>query len=200
MASKDPRVDAYIARSAEFARPILVRLRSLVHRACPAAEETIKWGMPFFLSDGAILCHMAAFKGHCAFGLWKAARVLGGRSKGQEAMGQFGRIGSLADLPSDDEIVVLLRKAAAVDRKTISAAARPARRKEAPAMPADFRSALKKNARARASFEAFSPAKRRDYIEWLNEAKRDETRRRRLETAIGWIEQGKSRNWKYETG
>ena len=200
MASKDPRVDAYVARSAEFARPILVRLRSLVHRACPAAEETIKWGMPFFLSDGAILCHMAAFKGHCAFGLWKAARVLGGRARGQEAMGQFGRIGSLADLPSDDEIVVLLRKAAAVDRKTVSAAARPARRKEAPAMPADFRRALKKNARARTSFEAFSPSKRRDYIEWLNEAKRDETRRRRLETAIGWIEQGKSRNWKYETG
>jgi uncharacterized protein YdeI (YjbR/CyaY-like superfamily) len=195
MAERDPRVDAYIARSAEFARPILARLRALVHRARPGAEETIKWGMPFFLSDGAILCHMAAFKGHCAFGLWKTSRVLGERTK-RDAMGHFGRIVSVADLPPDAGFVRLLKKAAELGRK--AKPCRPLRRKAPAAIPADLVAALKKNVRARAAFDAFSPSKKREYVDWLDEARRDETRARRLETAIDWIEQGKTRHWKYE--
>jgi len=201
MTSTDPRIDAYIARSAEFARPILRRLRAVVHRAFPEAEETVKWGMPFFLRDGAILCHMAAFKRHCAFGLWKASSVLRERSGPDEGMGHFGRITSIADLPSDAEIARLLRKAAALRKESASRPAAPAKRKPKPTLPLpeDLGRALKRSARARAVFGAFSPSKRRDYIEWLGEAKREDTRRRRLETAIEWIEQGKARHWKYES-
>ena len=143
---------------------------------------------------------MAAFKSHCAFGLWKSSSVLGERAKPREAMGHFGRIASLADLPPDAEIVRFLRKAAAMKRGATPAVARRARRKRAPAVPEDLGRALKRNPRARAAFDAFSPSKRRDYIEWLDEAKRDETRSRRLETALAWMEEGKSRNWRYERG
>jgi uncharacterized protein YdeI (YjbR/CyaY-like superfamily) len=200
MASTDPRIDHYIARSAEFARPILVRLRAAVHRAFPEVEETVKWGMPFFVRDGAILCHMAAFKGHCSFGLWKASSVLGERPGPQEGMGHFGRITSVAALPSDAEIGRLLRRAAALRKEAASVPAPRPKRKPAAAIPGDLGRALKRNARARAAFERFSPSKRREYVEWLEEAKREETRGRRLETAIEWIEQGRSRNWKYERG
>jgi uncharacterized protein YdeI (YjbR/CyaY-like superfamily) len=198
MASTDPRIDAYIARSAEFARPILARLRSVVHRAFPEVEETVKWGMPFFVRDGEILCHMAAFKGHCAFGLWKAAGALGGRPRPQDGMGHFGRITSLADLPRDAELAAVLRKAAALRGAAASHPA-PSKRKPPLPMPEDLGRALKKNALAKTAFESFPPSKRRDYIEWLGEAKREETRRKRLETAIEWIEQGKARHWKYES-
>ena len=198
MPSTDPRIDAYIARSAEFARPILARLRSVVHRAFPDVEETVKWGMPFFVRDGEILCHMAAFKGHCAFGLWKASRALGDRPRPQDGMGHFGRITSLADLPRDAELAAVLRKATAL-RGAAEPRPAPSKRKPPLPMPEDLGRALKKNARARTAFESFAPSKRRDYIEWLGEAKREETRRKRLETAIEWIEQGKARHWKYES-
>lgn len=198
MPSTDPRIDAYIARSAEFARPILSRLRAVVHRACPEVEETVKWGMPFFVRDGEILCHMAAFKGHCAFGLWKASGALGGRPRPEGAMGHFGRITSLADLPRDAELSNVLRKAAALRGEAEPRPASRPKRKPPLPMPEDLGRALKKNVRARTAFEAFTPSKKRDYIEWLDESKREETRRRRLETAIEWIEQGKARHWKYE--
>lgn len=198
MGTKDPRVDAYIERSAEFARPILKRLRSLVHRGCPGVEETIKWGMPSFVSGG-ILCQMAAFRSHCAFGFWKSSLVLGEAGRPREAMGQFGKIAALSDLPSDAEIVRLVRKAAQLNAAGVRVA-RPAaaRRKRPAAMPDDLARALARHAGARAIFAGFSPSKRRDYVEWITEARREETRRRRLETAIGWIAEGKSRNWKYE--
>ncbi len=199
MASTDPRIDAYIARSAEFARPILRRLRAVVHRACADVEETVKWGMPFFVRDGAILCHMAAFKQHCAFGLWKASGALGGRERPEEGMGDFGRITSLDGLPRDAELVRILRKAASLRETAASSPAPRPKKKASLPIPEDLASALKKNVRARIAFAAFTPSKRRDYVEWLGEAKRDETRQRRLETAIEWIEQGKTRHWRYES-
>src|SRR6187402_3013263 len=97
--SHDPRIDAYIAKSAAFAQPILVRLRELVHAACPDVEESIKWGMPHFLHGGKLLCGMAAFKAHCAFGFWQGRAVLGEEAD-DAAMGQLGRITTLAQLPS----------------------------------------------------------------------------------------------------
>ena len=198
MASKDARVDAYIERSAPFARPILKRLRALVHRGCPDAEETIKWGFPHFLSDGTILCSMAAFRSHCAFGFWKSSQVLGDRGKPREAMGQFGRIASAADLPADAEVVRLVRRAAALNAAGVRVSRARAKRKPEPALPGDLDQALCRNPKARAAFAEFSPSKRRDYVEWITDAKREETRRRRLETAVAWIAEGKARNWKYE--
>ncbi len=193
MAKKDPRIDAYIANSAEFARPILRRLRSLVHRGCPEVVEGIKWGMPHFDYRG-IFCGMAAFKAHCTFGFWNRAMNVGDR---KDAMGQFGRIASLDDLPDDATIVGHVREAKRLADEGIRIG--PVRRARAPLpVPAALTSALKKRAGAFARFRALSPSQQRDYSEWIGEAKTDATRDRRVATAVDWIAQGKSRNWKYQ--
>ena len=193
----DPRVDAYIAKSADFAQPILRHLRALVHEACPDAEETIKWGMPSFTYHG-ILCGVAGFKAHCIFGFWhqgttKIIKQAGG--KAEQAMGSLGRITSLADLPADREMIRYIRQAAKLNES--GAPARPKPRKPLP-MPADLSAALKKNAKAAKVFKDFSPSPRREYIEWITEAKRPETRQKRVATTIRWLASGKRRNWKYE--
>ncbi|ROZ64140.1 YdeI family protein [Ramlibacter sp. WS9] len=196
MPKTDPRIDAYIAKSADFAQPILAHLRQVVHAACPDTEETIKWGMPHFMHGGKILAQMAAFKAHCAFGFWQDVAQTG---KNREAMGQFGRVASLKDLPAKAELVKLVKKVAAV----IDSGEKPARAvksapKAPPEVPDDLSAVLKRNAKARKTFEAFSPSHQREYIEWLVEAKRAETREKRLAQAIEWMEEGKSRNWKYQ--
>lgn len=199
MPTSDPRVDAYIAKAAPFAQPILAHLRALVHATCPEVEESIKWGAPFFLYRG-LFCHMAAFKQHCAFGFWKWKQVVG-EDAPEEAMGQFGRIQTLADLPPEKTIVAYLRKAMALNEAGVPAAtrARKTPRPEAE-VPDDLAAALKKHAKARRAFEAFGPSHRRDYIEWIVEAKREETRAKRLATTLEWLAEGKPRNWKYMGG
>ena len=196
MGRKDPRVDAYIGNAAPFARPILRRIRRLVHAGCPAAVETMKWSFPHFDYKG-MFCSMAAFQRHCAFGFWKGKLVTGSASGG--AMGQFGRIESLSDLPGDAEILRLVRKAAALNDAGVRAARmppRPATRKKI-AVPRDLAEALKKSPKAAAVFDAFSHTNRKEYVMWITEAKTAETRARRLETAIEWMSAGKVRNWKY---
>jgi uncharacterized protein YdeI (YjbR/CyaY-like superfamily) len=201
MGKKDPRVDAYIARSAPFARPILKHLRRVVHAGCPQVEETLKWGMPTFMYRG-MLAGMAAFKQHAAFGFWKHA-LLAGDGKAafkaaDEAMGQYGRITSLADLPSEKVLLGMVRKAAALNEQGVKVP-RPARRAGGRKLdvPAYLMSALRKNKRALATFEGFSYSNKKDYVEWVVEAKTDETRKRRLETAVAWMAEGRIRNWKY---
>jgi uncharacterized protein YdeI (YjbR/CyaY-like superfamily) len=196
MGRKDPRDDAYIDRAAAFARPILSHLRAVVHGACPEVEETLKWGFPHFGYEG-MLCSFAAFQEHCAFGFWKGKLVLGDGASG-EAMGQFGRITAVSDLPSKAVLAKLVRKAAALNEQGVAG---PRSRKRAlrppPRVPPDLAAALKGNRKATATFEGLSPSNRRDYVEWIAEAKGEETRRRRLATAIEWMAEGKSRNWKY---
>ena len=198
MPAKNLRIDAYIAKSAEFAQPVLKHLRQVIHAACPGVEETIKWGMPSFTYHG-ILCGMAAFKQHCTFGFWKGELVVGRASAADErAMGQFGRITSVAGLPSRKALTAYIRKAAKLNEEGI----KPLRAKPKPrpevAMPDDLGSALKRNRKAATAFAAFSPSQRREYIDWIVEAKREETRVKRLVQAIEWIAEGKARNWKYE--
>jgi len=193
MATKDPRIDAYIEKSAEFARPILRHLRSLVHRGCPEVVEGIKWGTPHFDYQG-IFCGMAAFKTHCAFGFWNRAMNI---DRKQDAMGQFGRIESLDDLPPDATIVGYVREARRLVDEGIRVGPVRKARRPLPVPPA-LTAALKKKAGALARFRALSPSQRRDYSEWIGEAKTDATRDRRVATACDWIAQGKSRNWKYE--
>lgn len=196
MASRDPRVDAYIDNAAEFAQPILTYLRALVRKTCPGATETIKWRMPSFEYHG-LLCGMAAFKQHCAFVLYKDKLVFGDRTTDSTAMGQFGRITSLGDLPSDKVIVEYLRKAMALNEGGAKMP-RPTVRKPALPIPPDLSAALKMNQSAANAFEKFPASHRREYIEWITAAKRDETRLKRLNQAIEWMAEGKSRNWKYE--
>ena len=195
MGKRDKRVDAYIARQAEFAKPILTHLRSLVHDGCPDVEENIKWGVPAFEYKGP-MCGMAAFKQHCTFGFWKHSLIVDGAPE-KDAMGNFGRITSLKDLPSDKTLTGYDRKATELNDNGVKVERpRTAPKKPLP-VPADFRAALKKSAAAKKHFDAFSPSHKREYIEWVTEAKTDATRERRLLTALEWIKEGKSRNWKY---
>lgn len=201
MGATDDRIDRYIAQAADFARPILEHIRAVVHRACPEVRETIKWGFPHFDYKG-ILCSMAAFQRHCAFGFWKASllkdpdRIL--KPAGTEAMGHLGRITSVEELPPDKVMIRYIREAARLNE----AGVRASRPKRAPArtveVPPDLASALEKNGKARETFERFPPSHRREYVEWITEAKKPETRAARVATAVEWLALGRSRNWKYE--
>lgn len=194
--SRDPRVDAYIAARQPFAHPILTHLRDLMHREVPGVEETIKWGMPFFILNGHPLANMAAFKGHAAFGFWRHADVTGTPER-EGAMGSLGQLTSLESLPGDDALAPLIAKAVALAAE--GKAKRPAPKpKAALELPLDLAAALGADATAQAQWDAFSPGKRRDYIEWVLEAKRPETRTRRIETIVAQVAEGKDRNWKYK--
>jgi hypothetical protein len=196
MGKKDARVDAYIGKSAEFARPILKHLRKVVHAACPDAEETIKWSMPFFMHRG-MLCMMAAFKAHCSFGIVKGKLVLGEGER--DGMGHIGKIASLKDLPADKVLAGYIKKAATLNDAGVKLPkSAPAKAKQELKVPDYFVDALKKNAKARATFENYSYSHRKEYVEWIVDAKREETRERRMATALKWLAAGKSRNWKYE--
>jgi uncharacterized protein YdeI (YjbR/CyaY-like superfamily) len=199
-AKKDRRMDAYISNAPDFAKPILNHLRELVHEGCPDVEESMKWSRPHFMYKG-LMCGMSAFKHHCAFGFWLGEMVLGEKGKwseNNEGMGHFGRITSLADLPSDKEILGYVKKAAELNE---SGAKRPAPRrtvgKKELIVPEYVAAALKKNQKARDAFEAFSYSHKKEYVEWIVEAKREETRQKRIETMLTWLAEGKSRNWKY---
>jgi hypothetical protein len=205
MGKKDPRVDAYIAKSADFAKPILNHLRKLIHDTSPTVQETIKWSFPHFEHKGPadrsprVLCSMASFKQHCAFGFWYAdGGPMGGNRQAGEAMGQYGRITSLADLPKDKELVKQIKDAIKLHDAGVKprAVARTTEKKELE-IPGYFLTALKRNKKALATFEQFSYSNKKDYLDWIIEAKTDETRKKRLETAIEWMSEGKSRNWKY---
>jgi uncharacterized protein YdeI (YjbR/CyaY-like superfamily) len=195
MPTTDPRVDSYIDNAAAFARPILAHLRAAVHTGCPQVVETIKWGMPFFVHEGKNLAFMAAFKAHAGFGFWRGREVVDA-GKGNEAMGQFGRLTQASDLPGKRELARLVKDA--VTLAAAKAAPKPkASARSAPELPDDLARALARNADAQAAFEAFAPSHRRDYIEWIVEAKRDETRERRLMQTIEWLAEGKTRHWKH---
>jgi uncharacterized protein YdeI (YjbR/CyaY-like superfamily) len=196
MGTRDKRVDAYIAKSAAFARPILEHLRGVVHEGCPEVEETIKWGHVSFGYKG-ILCGMAAFKEHCTFGFWKGSLIVDAADRqSDEAMGQLGRITTLGDLPSRKKLVAYVKKAKELNDAGVKVV-RKTKPKPALETPADLLAALKKNKKANATFENFPPSHRREYVEWIVDAKTDETRQRRLAQAVEWMAEGKPRNWKY---
>lgn len=195
----DPRIDDYIAGRAAFARPILRHLRAAVHRACPAAEETIRWSMPSFSYKGRILAQMAAFKAHASFGFWRGEAA--GDAAKSGAMGQFGRLTRIEDLPPDDELDAMIRTAAALIDASPSAPRPPratsARPAAALAMPEDLEAALDR-AGARNAFEAFPPGARREYLDWVIGAKRADTRARRIATVVAQTAEGKTLHWKYQ--
>lgn len=199
MAKKDPRIDAYIAKSADFAKPIMNHLRSLVHQACPDVEEKMKWSFPHFDYKG-MMCSMASFKQHCAFGFWKTAlmkdakKLLDNRAN---AMGSFGRITSLKDLPSDKIIISYLKEAMKLNDEDVKLKkANPSEKNEL-IIPKYVIDSLKKNKKALSTFENFSYANKKDYVEWITDAKTEETRNKRLSQAVEWMAEGKIRNWKY---
>jgi uncharacterized protein YdeI (YjbR/CyaY-like superfamily) len=204
MAKMDSRVDAYIEKAQPFAKPILEHLRNLVHQACPEVEETIKWGMPCFDYKGPF-CSMASFKQHAVFGFWKAPllndphRFLQERSaQGGEAMGHMGRIDSLDTLPPDKVLLDLLKQAKKLNDDGIKLPPKPKAEKKEIIVPEYFIQVLFQNQKAQDTFNNFSYSHKKEYVEWITEAKTEATRNKRMETAIEWMSEGKGRHWKYE--
>ncbi|MBN8801359.1 MAG: hypothetical protein ABS96_21465 [Lysobacteraceae bacterium SCN 69-123] len=193
MPTPDPRVDAYIASAAAFAQPILREIRQRVHAACPGAGEAIRWGRPAFLHDGKLLCGMAAFKAHAALSLWPRDGQPRGTGQG---MGRYGRLRSVADLPGTQELAAQLR----LSMQRIGAGAPALKRGPRPplTMPPALARALAAAPQASATFDGFPPGARRDYLEWIGEARRESTRQQRIAQAIEWLAQGKRRHWKHE--
>jgi uncharacterized protein YdeI (YjbR/CyaY-like superfamily) len=202
MPDKDPRVDAYIEKAAPFAKPVLIKLRKLIFQACPEASETIKWGFPNYEIYGSVFCNMASFKEHCTFGFWKASLLKDPNGilqvKDRNAMGHLDRIASVKDLPPDKILLAYLQEAALLNKNNIKVVKpKSVPKKELP-MPKALTTALKKNKKAATVFGGFSPSQRREYVEWITEAKTEETLNKRLATTMEWLEEGKSRHWKYK--
>lgn len=196
--SRDPWVDDYVALAKPFAQPLLVHIRDLVHRHCPQVEEAKKWSFPNFLYRGKMMCSMAAFNEHVAFSFAHGELVVPDRSRAREAMGSFGRITQMADLPDEFEIAEMITTAMVLIESGIKRA--PANRgpKAEAIIPPALAAALAENPAAKSVFDGFAPSHRRDYIEWITDAKRDETRDKRIAQTIIWLVEGKRRNWKYE--
>jgi uncharacterized protein YdeI (YjbR/CyaY-like superfamily) len=203
----NPKVDAYIAKAAPFAQPVLTHLRGQIHKACPNVVEEIKWGRPFFLHGGTILCNISAFKAHCSFGFWGAeiGKVLREDGVLQDGgMGSLGKIASVKDLPPEKKLLGYIRQAAAVidsglGDNRIVVARRVVKAPKLPVeVPAEFTAALRRDRKAAAAYAAFSPSCQREYAQWIADAKRPETRDRRIAQAVEQIAEGKQRNWKYQ--
>jgi len=199
MGNKNPRIDAYIAKSKDFAKPILKHFRELVHKACPDVEETIKWGVPSYDYKGPY-CMSPAFKEHCAIVFWKAQLmkdpILVANAKSEAAMGHLRKIKSLKDLPKDKVLISYLKEAAKLNKEGVKLPPRSKAKKEL-AVPEVFLKALKKNRKASETFKNFSLSKKKDYVDWITEAKTDKTRKKRIATSIAWLAEEKPRNWKY---
>jgi uncharacterized protein YdeI (YjbR/CyaY-like superfamily) len=202
MPTLDPRIDTYIAQSAPFAQPILHHLRAIVHEACPEVVEAIKWGFPVYEYKG-MLCHMASFKKHCAFGFWKAplmeaVLILPGGVKGT-SMGSLGKLATVSDIPTKEKMTELIHYAMSLNDRGIKVAPNKPPKKEELPVPEAFRQALDSHLEVAEIFDhTFAPSHRKEYIEWINEAKTEATREKRIATAIEWISEGKQRNWKYQ--
>ena len=196
MPKRDSRVDAYIERSAEFAKPILTHLRSVIHEACPTVEETIKWNAPFYMYEG-ILCSTPAFKQHCALIMWKG-RLLP-KADAKYVTTELRKISSLEDLPPRKKLVGYFKALMKLNEEGTKSASRSGPKFTKPlVVPAELQRAIAKNRKARAAFAEFPPSHKREYAEWIADAKRAETRERRIKAAVEMIAEGKSRNWKYE--
>jgi len=197
MGKRDPRIDDYIAKSPDFAKPILNHLRELIHTACPDVEETLKWRNPSFIYKG-LLCGIAAFKQHCVIGFWKDAILFDRKNPNAKPSGIPDRITNVSELPPDRVLLAYIKEAVRLNEEGIKIPKPKPKSKKGLVVPNDLISALKKNKKALSTFEDFSYSHKKEYVEWITEAKREETRSQRLATAVAWMAEGKARNWKYE--
>jgi len=194
MPSKDPRIDAYIAKAPEFAQPILSHLRELAHDACPRVEETLKWRMPHFSHKG-ILFGMAAFKRHCAVHFWKGKLILE-KNQHPGGFGNLGKVTAVSELPGKKKLLRYIKKAVELNESGVQKPVVETPKKKL-VVPAYLRAALARNKKAQSTFDNFSYSHKKEYVNWITGAKREETRERRIKTALQWLSQGKPQNWKY---
>ncbi|KAA2221322.1 YdeI/OmpD-associated family protein [Chryseobacterium sediminis] len=201
MEKHSPKIDAYIEKSQDFAKPILHYIRETVHEFCPDAEETMKWSFPHFIYKGKNLCAMASFKQHCTFGFWLEKEMKTMQEITQDieknSMFSLGKIMQVGDLPSKPQLKKAIKEAMELTDMGVTM------KKAAPSktemeVPDYFKAALKAHSKASDIFEKASPSFRKEYISWIIEAKTEATRNKRLEQSLEWIAEGKSRNWKYQ--
>lgn len=201
MSTYDQRVEAYIAKSADFAKPILTHIRKLVHEAYPDITETIKWSFPHFDYKGTV-CSMASFKQHCVFGFWKSSLLPDPhdllKKNTVDAMGQLGRLTSVADLPEDSILIDYIRNAVKLNEEGVKVASKPGQPRTELIVPDYLNDVLKENPKARENFEKFSYSHKKEYIQWFNDAKTEATKQKRIATALEWLTEGKPRHWKYD--
>lgn len=202
MKQSDDRITAYIEKSADFAQPVLKHLRETVHAFCPEVEEGWKWSFPHFMYRGKILCSMASFKNHCAFGFWLQPEMSDpyGIFKREEkgGMGCFGKITSLSDLPKTEQLGAYILEAMALTEQGVKPLVLTSKaEKPEPEVPAELLELLDKNPAEKRVFEAFSRSHKKEYIEWIATAKRAETKQRRLEQTLENLKEGKPKEWKY---
>jgi uncharacterized protein YdeI (YjbR/CyaY-like superfamily) len=200
MPKPDKRIDSYISKAEPFAHPILKHLRSLVHEVCPDVVETVKWSFPHFDYKG-VMCSMASFKQHAVFGFWKASlmrdKALMLNAVGETAMGHLGKITSLKDLPSDKVMKAYIKEAMELNEAGAKVERTKPMKGRNVTVPPYFKKAIARNKAASKTFEAFSPSNKKEYVEWITDAKTVETREKRMKTAVEWMAEGKIRNWKY---
>lgn len=200
MGAYSKRIDTYISNANDFAKPVLTHLRSMVHKACPKVEETIKWGFPHFEYKG-MLCYMAAFKQHCTFGFWKGALMKDEQmvmtDLGESAMGHFGKIKNISDLPANKILLAYLKEAVRLNEEGVKLPPKKINKLKVVQVPPDLKKALAKIKTAAETFNSFSNSNKKDYVDWLEDAKTEATRAKRLALAVEWMTEGKVRNWKY---
>ncbi len=204
MGKKDKRIDDYIAKAADFAKPILKHFRELVHKTCPDVEETMKWSFPHFDYKGSMMCSMASFKQHAVIGFWKAPLMKDGdklvaMAKTEAAMGHMGKLTSLKDLPKDAVLAKYIKEGMRLNDEGVKFFPKskdPEAKKELET-PDYFLKALSKNKKALKTFDSFSNSNKKEYVLWVTEAKTEATRMSRLATAVEWMSEGKIKNWKY---
>jgi uncharacterized protein YdeI (YjbR/CyaY-like superfamily) len=196
MPTTDKRIDAYVAKSADFARPVLTRLRELIHEFCPDCEETVKWSSPTFMYGGSIMCGIVAFKERCVLHFWKGPLIVAEGQK-DDNWEKLNSLTTVSDIPPKKVVGAYIKKAMELNEAGAKVPKRPAKPKKELVIPEAFMAAIKKNKKALATYEKFSPSHKREYIEWISDAKAEATRDRRITQAVEWMAEGKPRNWKY---
>jgi uncharacterized protein YdeI (YjbR/CyaY-like superfamily) len=200
MGKYDPRVDDYIAKSPAYAQPIMKHIRGLIHQAVPNIVEVIKWAHPHFEYKGPAFS-IGAFKEHLGLNFWKSKLMDDpeGLFKYDGSAGSMGKIKSLADLPEDDILMAYFMLAADLNEQGVKATTpKTAPEKKQLIIPDDLIAAFKNDTTAMQHFEQFNYSAKKEYVDWLAEAKTTETRQKRLKTIMEWVAEGKTRYWKYK--
>jgi uncharacterized protein YdeI (YjbR/CyaY-like superfamily) len=200
--NRNPKFDAYLAASEDFAKPIMMHLRSLLHTTCPEVVEELKWGIPHFDYKGEMMCIFAASKKHCSFGFWKDALMADPRLKANSSLPAIkrfmGKLTKIEDLPTDVELIGFIREAMTLNENGVKLPPREAKTPKTLAMPPGFAEKLAENPTAKQEYDSKSDSFRKDYLVWITDAKTDATRQKRIEESVAWIAEGKGRFWKYE--
>lgn len=198
MSNHNKKVDEYIFKMADFAKPILTHLRQIIFETCPDVEEDIKWGIPHYGYKGDHLVMMAGFKQHCSFSLYKAElmkdKMIQESVKAGKKFGYMDKVKDLSELPNKKVLTAYIKEAMELNSSGISKP-KVVKEKVEVVAPKEFIEALEQDKIAFSVYESKSPSFRKNYIIWIADVKTDETRQKRITQSLEWIREGKDRFW-----